>query len=101
MRSLRVVLGTFGATLLMVWLGAWSATAGQSAASHENLAIPTPAISASEAVEFEVAPSEAVVDRYGNQVERAVTDYRIDHRGDVYERHSPQTALPRLARAES
>ena len=97
MKSLRIVLGTFGATLFMVWLGAWSAAAGQSAVSPGNLQIPIPTVSASEEMEL----GDAVVDRYGNEVERAVTDYRIDHRGDVYERHSPQTALPRLARAES
>jgi hypothetical protein len=46
-----------------------------------------------DVVNGEVGP---LVDRYGNEVERAVGEYRIDYRGEVYERHSPQTALPRL-----
>jgi hypothetical protein len=44
----------------------------------------------------ESAPAARLIDLYGNEVERAVSDYRIDTRGDIYERHSPQTALPRL-----
>jgi hypothetical protein len=37
-----------------------------------------------------------VVDRYGNLIEKAIGDYRIDPRGDIFERHSPTTAVPRL-----
>jgi hypothetical protein len=101
MSVLRLVLGTFGATLVMLWLGAWSGTAGQSPTSHEIFEPPTATVSEYDDTALELEPSDVVIDRYGNQVERAVTDYRIDHRGDVYERHSPETALPRLARAES
>jgi hypothetical protein len=35
---------------------------------------------------------------YGNEVEDAMSDYRIDHDGDLYERHAPHTALPEPAR---
>jgi hypothetical protein len=37
-----------------------------------------------------------LVDRYGNPIDRAVVDYRIDYRGEVYERHSPHTELAKL-----
>jgi hypothetical protein len=37
------------------------------------------------------------LDVYGNEIDDAVTDYRVDPRGDVYERHSPETEVPRLA----
>lgn len=36
------------------------------------------------------------VDIYGNEVSDAVGDYRIDRRGDLYERHAPDTAVLRL-----
>ena len=36
------------------------------------------------------------VDLLGNEIEDAVADYRIDLRGGVYERHSPETAVPKL-----
>jgi hypothetical protein len=40
--------------------------------------------------------AEPRVDLFGNEVENAVADYRIDRGGAVYERHSPETAVPRL-----
>ena len=36
------------------------------------------------------------VDLYGNQVFEAVGDYRVDPRGEIYERHAPDTAVLRL-----
>jgi hypothetical protein len=33
------------------------------------------------------------IDVYGNEIDEAVGDYRVDPRGDMYERHSPDTAL--------
>lgn len=41
-------------------------------------------------------PADPRTDLFGNEVEEALADYRIDLRGDVYERHSPDTAVPRL-----
>lgn len=35
-------------------------------------------------------------DVYGNQVDEAVGDYRVDPRGDLYEQHAPDTALLKL-----
>ena len=39
---------------------------------------------------------EPRVDIYGNEIEDAVGDYRIDPGGDVYESHSPDTEVTRL-----
>lgn len=36
-------------------------------------------------------------DLYGNVIESAVGDYRIDMRGDVYEHHDPDTVITELA----
>lgn len=36
------------------------------------------------------------VDLFGNEIEEAVADYRIDLRGGIYERHSPETEVARL-----
>ena len=41
-------------------------------------------------------PLDPRVDLFGNEVEDALADYRIDHGGDVYEQHSPETALQKL-----
>jgi hypothetical protein len=37
------------------------------------------------------------VDLYGNEVTDAVAKYRLDASGSLYELHSPQTEVPRLA----
>ena len=37
------------------------------------------------------------IDLYGNEVEDAVGDYRIDRGGAIYERHSPDTEVTQLA----
>jgi hypothetical protein len=37
------------------------------------------------------------IDLYGNDVSDAVAKYKLDSDGSLYELHSPQTQLPRLA----
>jgi len=45
--------------------------------------------------------SEDDVDAYGNEVTPAVAEYSLDPTGSPYERHSPQTELPRLGSPKS
>lgn len=45
--------------------------------------------------------AERPVDLYGNEVTDAVAKYRFDATGSLYETHSPQTDLPRLASPKS
>jgi hypothetical protein len=40
------------------------------------------------------------VDLNGNEVDDAVNDYRVDGRGEMYERHAPDTALLHLSAPE-
>jgi len=49
---------------------------------------------AADAEEWEATGS---ADLYGNEVSDAVARYRLDETGSLYEVHSPQTELPRLA----
>lgn len=35
-------------------------------------------------------------DVYGNQIDEAVGEYHVDPRGELYERHSPDTAILKL-----
>ena len=39
----------------------------------------------------------ANLDLYGNEVTDAVAKYRFDASGSLYELHSPQTEVPKLA----
>ncbi len=48
-------------------------------------------------IEIRPAAPERRFDVYGNEVDDAFGDYRSDDRGDVYERHSPDTAVLRLS----
>lgn len=98
MSSLRLVLATFGGTLLLLgWgTGLWAPASPASAAAIDPLSTSVSDIVADDE-RSDVEREHRLIDRYGNELERAVTDYRIDARGDVYERHSPQTALPEPA----
>src|SRR5262245_29016707 len=40
------------------------------------------------------------IDMYGNDVEDAYAEYRVRVDGDMYERHSPRSAMPRPGRPE-
>lgn len=44
---------------------------------------------------------DEVKDVYGNEVTAAVATYKFDATGTLYELHSPQTELPRLASPKS
>ena len=44
--------------------------------------------------------AEPRVDLNGNEVDAAVGDYRVDTRGEMYERHAPNTALIHLSAPE-
>ena len=45
---------------------------------------------------LDLDPDGSGIDVFGNEVDEAIGDYRIDVRGDLYERHSPETEVPRL-----
>ncbi len=44
---------------------------------------------------------DSVADVLGNPVNAAVAKYKVDATGGLYESHSPQTELPRLAPPKS
>lgn len=60
---------------------------------------PVPATTARPAEVDE--DDDADVDLLGNQVSDAVAKYKFDATGTLYELHSPQTELPRLAPPKS
>lgn len=44
-------------------------------------------------VSREPTSTEPRMDLYGNEISNAVGDYRVDRRGNLYERHAPDTAV--------
>ena len=81
--ALRIV---GGAVMTAVMLASFAV--GSTTATTE---VPAPA---SEPEVWAAPPAAARVDLYGNEIEAAITEYHIDLRGELYERHAPQTALP-------
>lgn len=103
----RVIVGVLWLVILVVLGGAWGASAAKS--RHQPAASRTKAISQGSeqaapaplrrsSAESAVPSSERPqLDLFGNVIERAVSDYRIDFEGGTYEAHSPETAITRLS----
>jgi hypothetical protein len=74
----------------------------ENAATSAEITAPAAPLAGAVAGESLVEPDDSGdapdsrFDLFGNEVEEAVADYRIDLRGGLYERHSPDTAVPRL-----
>ena len=65
----------------------------------ETTSISIPLVEQAEAEDASVTAdpdTQPQFDVYGNQIDEAVGDYRIDPRGDLYEQHAPDTALLKL-----
>ena len=105
----RVIVGVLWLVILVVVAGAWSAGARSASAAAPRPAAPMPAkpvidtslraddaAAAASEHEVDTEAGEPRRDLYGNEIEPAVTDYRVDFYGDVYERQSPDTAILEL-----
>jgi hypothetical protein len=97
----RVIVGFLWLTIVITIFSGWNAGGPR---HHEHLFAPPGTRTApvlDDAGYSDVFSGEAAaeprVDLYGNEVEDAIGDYRIDRRGDVYERHSPDTEVTQLA----
>jgi hypothetical protein len=95
----RVVIGLIWVLSLLAGRGMLHSAAGT---LQESSAVAGPDTTA--VFEGETGESTSVADDrerpqhdlFGNEVEKAVADYRIDRRGAVYERHAPDMAVPKL-----
>jgi hypothetical protein len=100
MIGLRIGIGVVWVLALLAGRAGWhSGFASAIAATSAEITVPV----AQTASEVAGAPSmeandsaDPRVDLLGNEIEDAVADYRIDLGGGVYERHSPETAVPKL-----
>ena len=99
MSSFRIVVGIICLVVAIVARGIWAETRIYLPARATFQESSTAAVSDPGDTDEPFAPDpteSSRMDRYGNQIETAVGDYRIDRRGEMYERHSPETAVPRL-----
>lgn len=58
---------------------------------------PTVSVASDESSQAGEDDEDFTVDRFGNRIDKAIGDYRVDPRGDIFEWHSPTTAVSRLA----
>jgi hypothetical protein len=99
MSPLRIGVALLSLTFVAGGHGLW--TARPSAEGHplptvhqEATPVAVPLALPEMARDNDFEPSK--VDVLGNEVDDAVGDYRVDIRGDIYERHSPETEVARL-----
>ena len=93
MTTFRLIVGLLWLLLILQGISVWTGRA----------TVPYPA----SMRDYATAVSEEVmkgrepfveprVDLYGNEISDAVGDYRVDPRGELYERHAPDTAVLKL-----
>ena len=103
MMMVRVTIGVIWVLAFVAGHESWTPRAplANAATSAEITAPPAPlagAVAGEPLVETGDSGDapDSRFDLFGNEVEEAVADYRIDLRGSLYERHSPDTAVPKL-----
>jgi hypothetical protein len=95
MRSLHVAVGLMSLASMSAACGIWVNLEGTAPAPYAHFRQTATSVPGANVAD-EPRVRDRVVDKYGNQIERAVGDYRIDTRGWLYERHAPLTAVPKL-----
>ena len=105
MSRLRLLMGVLWVLAAVAGYEMWtpSASPGPRAARlTETTSISIPLVEhagAEEASTTADPDTQPQFDVYGNQIDDAVGDYRVDPRGDLYEQHAPDTALLKLGPA--
>lgn len=98
MTTLRVTAWLLLAAVLLVSHGLGTATASasnQTSPAGFIWSLPSLAEDAAAILDGgESAPAR--VDVYGNVIEPAIGDYRVDREGEIYERHAPDTEVTKL-----
>ena len=97
----RVWAAVLGMTMVIGASTMWM----KESATRQSLVITIPAAQTTAVTDSEpsVLPTrdddwaDPRVDLNGNEVDDAVSDYRVDRRGEMYERHAPDTALLHLS----
>jgi hypothetical protein len=80
-------------TVLAGGTAAWTSVARPAS----SFALTEPSTAVADLPGTSPVAAEPRIDVYGNEIQDAVGDYRIDPRGDVYENHAPDTEVARLA----
>ena len=96
MSPFRIGVALLSMSFVLVGRGVW--TARPAAQEHppgiewQATIVPEPVPDLVRDQDFEPSRTDVL----GNQIDDALGDYRVDTRGDIYERHSPETEVARL-----
>jgi hypothetical protein len=101
MSLLRVLIAIVWFSTVFAASSVWTRAAAH---RHASPIAPAPSADTTSVLDAGVNPlhtghddwTEPRVDLNGNEVDAAVGDYRVDKRGEMYERHAPDTALLHL-----
>jgi hypothetical protein len=93
MITLRVWFVMISMAIVLAGASVWTAIRPAAAIS---LSPPSPTVLQLLDQSADDTADEPRTDVFGNEIQDAVGDYRVDRRGDVYEGHSPDTAVTRL-----
>ena len=100
----RIWAAVLGMAILFAASTVWTEpSTTQQVVSPPRLTVPTTAVLDNAARELPADDetwAEPRVDLNGNEIDEAVGDYRVDSRGEMYERHAPDTALLHLSAPE-
>ena len=101
MTAIRVAIGMLWMMSLLAGRGMWnpavmSPIAATSAEITDQFVLPTAETGKGRLDTPDEPGPDPRFDLFGNEIDDALADYRIDVRGSVYERHSPETAVATL-----
>jgi hypothetical protein len=104
MNAVRALIGLIAVTSLVVGrvVGAAHLPVPAPPVAHELRLAPGVDLTDLLGIDTSVPPADADrqepprVDVYGNEIQEAVGDYRVDPTGGMYESHSPDTEVARL-----
>ena len=98
MTAIRVILAAIWVAIALISCSIWTGPVAATPFSASGI-VPTTAVSKPDPLLSPPSGMKPRIDLYGNQIDTAVGDYRIDIRGEIYEHHDPDTAVTSLAPA--
>ena len=99
MKALQWILAAIWFGAFFTWGAVFDFTGTVSEVAAERRQAPAPVSNTVPSFQPQERPQRPRIDLYGNPIDKAVTDYRVDPRGELYEHHAPGTAVLKLPSA--
>jgi hypothetical protein len=99
MKALRWILAAIWIVAFFTGRAVFDFSGTVSDLAAERRVAPAPVSIAAPTLQPRERPRGPHIDLYGTPIDKAVTDYRVDPRGELYEHHAPDTAVLKLPSA--